>query len=88
VFYHNRSATDRVFSIWQILDKKWENNGTVHQLFLDFKKAYYSVKREVLYNILLEFGVSKELVRIIKMCLNETCSKVHVGKLLSDKFPI
>jgi hypothetical protein len=22
------------------------------------------------------------------MCLNETCSKVHVGKLLSDKFPI
>jgi hypothetical protein len=22
VFYHNRSATDRVFSIWQILDKK------------------------------------------------------------------
>jgi hypothetical protein len=22
------------------------------------------------------------------MCLNETCSKVHIGKLLSDKFPI
>jgi hypothetical protein len=22
------------------------------------------------------------------MCLNETCSKVRVGKLLSDKFPI
>jgi hypothetical protein len=22
------------------------------------------------------------------MCLNETYSKVHVGKLLSDKFPI
>jgi hypothetical protein len=27
----------------------------VHQLFIDFKKAYDSVKREVLYNILLEF---------------------------------
>jgi hypothetical protein len=22
------------------------------------------------------------------MCLNETCSKVRIGKLLSDKFPI
>jgi hypothetical protein len=60
----------------------------VHQLFIDFSKAYDSVKREVLYSILLEFGIPKKLVRIIKMCLNETCSKVHVGKLLSDKFPI
>jgi hypothetical protein len=60
----------------------------VHQLFIDFKKAYDSVKREVLYNILLEFGIPKKLVRLIKMYLNETYSKVRVGKLLSDKFPI
>jgi hypothetical protein len=68
--------------------KKWEYNGTVHQLFIDFKKVYDSVKREVLYNILLEFGVPRKLVRLIKMCLNETYSKVRIGKLLSDKFPI
>jgi hypothetical protein len=59
----------------------------MHQLFIDFKKAYDSVKREVLYNILLEFGVPKKLVRLIKMCSNETSSKVRVSKLLSDKFP-
>jgi hypothetical protein len=60
----------------------------VHQLFIDFQKAYDSVKREVLYNILLELGVPKKLVRLIKICLNEAYNKVHVGKLLSDKFPI
>jgi hypothetical protein len=60
----------------------------VHQLFIDFKKAYGSVKREVLYNILLEFGVPKKLVRLVKICLNESYSKVRVDKLLSDKFPI
>jgi hypothetical protein len=60
----------------------------VHQLFIDVKKAYVSVKTEVLYNILLEFGIPKKLVTLIKMCLNETYSKVRVGKLLSDKFPI
>jgi hypothetical protein len=60
----------------------------VHQLFIDFKKAYDSIKREVLYNILLEFGISKKLVRLIKMYLNETYSKVCVGKHLSDKVPI
>jgi hypothetical protein len=69
-------------------EKKWEYNGTVHQLLTDFKKAYYSVERKVLYNILLEFATPKKQVRLIKMCLNETYSKVHVGKLLPDKFPI
>jgi sorting nexin-29 len=80
--------TDQIFYIRQILEKKWEYNGKVHQLFIDFKKAYDSVQREVLYNILVEFGIPKELVRLIKMCLNETYSKVRIGKLLSDTFPI
>jgi hypothetical protein len=86
-FRHNRSTADQIFYIQQILKKKWEYNGMVHQLFIDFKKAYDSVKREVLYNIMLEFGIPKKLVRLIKMCLNETYSKVRIGKLLSDKFP-
>jgi hypothetical protein len=46
--------------------KKWQYNQTVHQLFIDCKKAYDSVRREVLYNILIEFGVPIELVRIFK----------------------
>ena len=60
----------------------------MHQLFIEFKKAYDSVRREVLYNILIEFGVPQNLVRLIKMCLSETYSRVRVGKNLSDMFPI
>jgi hypothetical protein len=51
----NRSTTDQIFCICQITGEKWEYNETVHQLFIDFKKAYDSVRREVLYNILIEF---------------------------------
>jgi len=60
----------------------------VHELFIDFKKAYDSVRREVLYNILIESGIPKKLVRLIKMCLTEKYSTFRVGKNLSDMFPI
>jgi len=43
-----------------------------HQLFIDFKKAYDSVKREILYKILIEFGIPRKLVRLIKMSLSES----------------
>jgi sorting nexin-29 len=79
-FQHNRSTTDQIFYIWQILEKKWEYNGTIYQLFVDFKKAYNSVRREVLYNILTEFGIPRKLGGLIKMCLNVTYSVEHIGK--------
>jgi hypothetical protein len=51
------------------LEKQLEYNKTVHQLFIDFKKAYDSVSREVLYNILIMFEVLAEVVRLIKICV-------------------
>ena len=39
-------------------------------------------------NIHIEYGVLVGLVRIIEMYLNETYSRVRVGKHLSDMFPI
>jgi hypothetical protein len=39
-------TTDQIFCIRQILEKKCEYSETVHQLFVDFKKAYDSAKRK------------------------------------------
>jgi hypothetical protein len=51
-------------------------------------KAYDSVRREILYSILIEIGVPMKLGRMIKMCLKETYNKVCIGKYLPDNFPI
>ena len=60
-FRRNRSTVDHIFSIPQMLEKKWECNKDVCQLFIDFEKAYDSIKRESLYDILIKFGVPKKL---------------------------
>ena len=72
------------FAFIKHLGKKQEYNEAVHQLFTDFKKAYDSVKREVLHSILIQFGIPMKLVTLIKMCLTETYSRVQVGKNVSD----
>jgi len=45
-------ATGQLLTIYsaffKYLRKKWEYNEAVHQLFINFKKAYDSVTREVL----------------------------------------
>jgi len=60
----------------------------VHQLFIDFKKAYDSVRREVIYKILIECGIPRKLVGLIKMSLTETYSRIQVGNNVSDRFPV
>jgi len=41
-----------------------------------------------MYNILIEFVIPMKLVRLIKLCVNETYISVEVGKHLSDRFHI
>jgi len=83
-----KRSTMITFCIRQILDKTCKYNKAMHQLYKDFKTAYDSVRREVLYNILFEFSIPMKLVRLIKTCLTETYSRVWIGKNLSDMFHI
>jgi hypothetical protein len=45
-------------------------------------------RREVLYSILMEFGVPMKLVTLIKMCLCEIHSKIHIAEHFSDNIPV
>jgi hypothetical protein len=54
----------------QLLIRYSEYMEGVHQLFIDFEKAYDSVRKEVLCNILTEFGIPMKLGSLIKICLN------------------
>ena len=87
-FRLNRSSTNRIFLIREILGRPRGQNEAVHLLLIDFKRTYDPVRRDVLYNILIEFGIPLKLARLIKMCLNETDSRVRVGIHFSDMFPI
>jgi hypothetical protein len=46
-----------------------EYNDTVHYLFINLKKAYVSIRMKIVYSILPDLRILKELVRLIKILL-------------------
>jgi hypothetical protein len=71
------------FELKIAIEKLKRNKSPAHWLFIDSEKAYDSVRREELYNILIEFGIPIMLVRLTKTCLNEAYSKVQTSKSVS-----
>jgi hypothetical protein len=87
----NFGVTGQVLTTYSALFRYFrKNENTTKQchISLDLKSAHDSVRREVLYDIFIGFGIPMKLVRLIKTCLNETYNRVRVGKYLSDMLPI
>lgn len=87
-FRRGRSTTDQIFTLRQIMEKAWEYNINIHQLFIDFKQAYDSIDRQALFDIMNEFGIPTKLINLTKATLTDTRCKILVDNTLSDVFSI
>jgi len=82
-FRRNRSTLDQILALRQILEKQWEYN----ELFISYLLIYDSIKREELYNMLVQFGIPKKFVQWW-MCLSDLISRVRIGNSMPDSFKI
>jgi hypothetical protein len=69
-----------------MLEKACEYNVDMHQLYIDYKQAYDSINRAQLVEIMKELGITKKLVRLVKMTLENTHNKVKIQGKLSPNF--
>ena len=65
----------RVCCIYDIHEKKWKYYEAVNRLFMGLKKTYDLVRKEVSYNILIEFGIYMKPVRLINKRLLYTSGR-------------
>jgi hypothetical protein len=64
-----------MFALRMILEKCYEFNINVHQLYIDFKQAYDSINRKKLYDVLREMQIPAKLIRLVKITLKNTKAK-------------
>jgi sorting nexin-29 len=85
-FRKGRSTTDPIFCLRMFLEKACEYKADIHQLYIDYKKAYDTINRAELVEIMKEFGIPMKLIRLVKMTLTNTNSKVKIQGKLSPSF--
>ena len=69
-FRADRSCTDQIVTPRTIVERSIEWQSFLYINFMDFKKAFDSISREVLWGLLRHYGLPVKLVSIIR-ALNE-----------------
>ena len=81
-FWRNRSTTSQILTICRILEGVREKNLEATILFVDFVKAFDSIHREMMEQILLAHGLPKETIAAVMMLYRNI--KVKVGSMNGD----
>ncbi|XP_043063419.1 uncharacterized protein LOC122319764 [Drosophila ficusphila] len=85
-FRPGKSTMDQIFTLRQILEKSHENQIDTYYLFVDYKAAFDSPRRDLLYAAMSELGIPAKLTRLCRMTLSNTNSSVKVGHDQSETF--
>jgi sorting nexin-29 len=84
-FRKGKSTVDQIHSLRQILEKTEYNISTFH-IFIDFKSAYDSVKRDKLLKAMEEFLIPQKLINLTKATLRNIKFRVKIQNQLSELF--
>uniref|UniRef100_A0A8D9DTK6 Craniofacial development protein 2 n=1 Tax=Cacopsylla melanoneura TaxID=428564 RepID=A0A8D9DTK6_9HEMI len=87
-FRRNKSTSDQIFVIRQIMEKCNEHDIDLHILFIDFKQAFDNVRRPKLIEALEDLDVPRKLTRLIMMTMDGSNAQVKVNNQLSEPFSI
>ena len=85
------STTDAIFIVRQLQEKYLEKKKELWMAFIDLKKAFDGVPREVIWwalKPLRELGVEEGMISVIKSMYIGTMTAVKIGGRESGKFSV
>ena len=87
-FRSNRSCTDQIATLRIIVEQSLEWNSPLYINFVDYEKAFDSLDRETLWNLLRHYGIPEKLVTLIKRTYEGMSCQVLHGKEPSAAFEV
>uniref|UniRef100_A0A7N8Y8H8 Reverse transcriptase domain-containing protein n=1 Tax=Mastacembelus armatus TaxID=205130 RepID=A0A7N8Y8H8_9TELE len=87
-FCPGRGTLDQLYTLSRVLEGSWEFSQPVHMCFVDLEKAFDRVPRDILWEVLQEYGVRGPLLRAIRSLYKRSRSLVRIAGSKSDLFPV
>ena len=87
-FRQNRSTSDMIFVARQTLEKSREQYRDLHMCFVDLSKAFDTVDRPMLWEVLRRSGCPQRFVHLIRSLHDGMEARVRVGNLESNPFGV
>ena len=82
------STVDHIFVLQAIVTKfSGKRKGRFYCIFIDFSKAFDTLKHTVLLDSLYKAGVSEKFIKIISSMYNSLSASVRTAQGLSKSFP-
>ena len=75
-FRKGTSTTSHILTLRRILEGARAKNLSAVMVFIDFRKAFDSVDRDTLMNILLAYCIPKKIVELISLLYTNTSAQV------------
>ena len=85
-FRRNFSTTDHIFTLYNMVNNCLYGNrrGKLYVVFIDYRKAFDSIKRNKLWEALEEIGVSSKMIKMIQAIYSQVKAKVRFGSTISE----
>ena len=80
-----RSCIQQIHILRRIMDGAYNLDQPLFITFIDFKKAFDSIDRSMMFAILRHYGIPEKIVAAIRVLYDESFSQVYVQRQLLDQ---
>ena len=71
-----RGTIEQVIALEQIIEKSIEFNNPVHIAFIDFTKAFDSIKLDCLWKLLAKTSLNKKYIKLLKLTYDDSVATI------------
>ena len=87
-FRKSRSTIDQVTSLTNLIETRLKRKLSTYAAFIDFRKAYDSADRDLLWQRLVHAGVKDKILKAVQSLYNSVSSCMRINGFTTDWFDV